>query len=313
MDVHQNAKNTPHGRRLMVERLAEGWSVARVAAAAGVTPKTVRTWRTRHALEGEAGLADRSSRPHHSPTRLGEAAQAEILALRRQRLSGPAIARRLGRPVATVGLVLRRHRLSRLQALDPKPEIVRYQRARPGELIHLDIKKLGRIDGVGHRITGDRTQRRRGIGWDFLHVCVDDASRLAYTEILPDERKESAVAFLERAIAWFASLGVTVERVMTDNGAAYVSRAFRAACETARIKHKRTRPYTPRTNGKAERFIQTSLRERAYLQAFTSSAERSAAMRPWLHRYNRHRPHSALGGKPPVTRMTKDNLLGNDN
>jgi len=161
-------------------------------------------------------------------------------------------------------------------------------------------------------ITGDRTQRRRGIGWDFLHVCVDDASRLAYTEILPDERKESAVAFLERAIAWFASLGVTVERVMTDNGAAYVSRAFRAACETARIKHKRTRPYTPRTNGKAERFIQTTLREWAYLQAFTSSAERSAAMRPWLHRYNRHRPHSALGGKPPVTRMTKDNLLGND-
>ena len=180
-------------------------------------------------------------------------------------------------------------------------------------------------------ITGDRTQRRRGIGWDFLHVCVDDASRLAYTEILPDERKESAVAFLERAIAWFASLGVTVERVMTDNGAAYVSRAFRAACETARIKHKRTRPYTPRTidskavdpvpqgtarsssrRGKAERFIQTSLREWAYLQAFTSSAERSAATRPWLHRYNRHRPHSALGGKPPVTRMTKDNLLGND-
>jgi transposase InsO family protein len=223
-----------------------------------------------------------------------------------------AIARRLGRPVATVGLVLRRHRLSRLQALDPKPEIVRYQRARPGELIHLDSKKLGRIDGVGHRITGDRTQRRRGIGWDFLHVCVDDASRLASTEILPDERKESAVAFLERAIAWFASLGVTVERVMTDNGAAYVSRAFRAACETARIKHKRTRPDTPRTNGKAERFIQTTLREWAYLQAFTSSAERSAAMRPRLHRDNRHRPHSALGGKPPVTRMTKDNLLGND-
>jgi hypothetical protein len=157
MDVHQNAKNTPHGRRLMVERLAEGWSVARVAAAAGVTPKAVRTWRARHALEGEAGLADRSSRPHHSPPRLGEAAQAEILALRRQRLSGPAIARRLGRPVATVGLVLRRHRLSRLQALDPKPEIVRYQRARPGELIHLDIKKLGRIDGVGHRTPRGRS------------------------------------------------------------------------------------------------------------------------------------------------------------
>ena len=189
MDVHQHAKSTPSGRRLMVRRLAEGWSVARVAAAAGVTVKTVRKWQGRHAREAEAGLADRASRPHASPNRLPDAAVAEILALRRQRLSGPAIARQLGRPVATVGLVLRRHRLARLTTLDPKPEIVHYQRERPGELIHLDIKKLGRIDGVGHRITGDRTQRRRGIGWDFLHVCVDDASRLAHTEILSDERK----------------------------------------------------------------------------------------------------------------------------
>ena len=312
MDVHQNAKTTPHGRRLMIERLAEGWTVARVAAAAGVTAKTVGKWRGRHAQEGEAGLADRSSRPHASPSRLPDAVVAEILALRRQRLSGPAIARRLGRPISTVGLVLRRHRLARLHLLDPKPEIVRYQRDRPGELIHLDIKKLGRIGGVGHRITGDRRGQKKGIGWEFLHVCVDDASRLAYTEILPDERKESAVAFLERAIAWFASLGVTVERVMTDNGSAYRSHAFRKACEAAHLKHKRTKPYTPRTNGKAERFIQTSLREWAYLQAFPTSAGRTAAMRPWLHDYNRHRPHSALGGKPPFTRLPKDILLGND-
>ena len=312
MDVHQNAKNTPRGRRSMIQRLAEGWTILAVAAAFDVDPKTVRKWRARFLAEGEAGLADRSSRPHRSPTRLGEAAQGEILALRRQRLSGPAIARRLGRPVATVGLVLRRRGLGRLSTLDPKPELVRYQRERPGELIHLDIKKLGRIDGVGHRITGDRTRRARGIGWDFLHVCVDDASRLAYTEILPDERKESAVAFLERALAWFASLGVTVERVMTDNGSAYRSHAFRQAIHDAGLKHKRTRPYTPRTNGKAERFIQTSLREWAYLQAFASSTERSAAMLPWLHRYNRHRPHSALGGKPPSARLPKDNLLGND-
>ncbi len=312
MDVHQNAKNTPRGRRSMIQRLAEGWTILAVAAAFDVDPKTVRKWRARFLAEGEASLADRSSRPHRSPTRLGEAAQGEILALRRQRLSGPAIARRLGRPVATVGLVLRRRGLGRLSTLDPKPELVRYQRERPGELIHIDIKKLGRIDGVGHRITGDRTRRARGIGWDFLHVCVDDASRLAYTEILPDERKESAVAFLERALAWFASLGVTVERVMTDNGSAYRSHAFRQAIHDAGLKHKRTRPYTPRTNGKAERFIQTSLREWAYLQAFANSAERSAAMQPWLHRYNRHRPHSALGGKPPSTRLTKDNLLGND-
>ncbi len=226
--------------------------------------------------------------------------------------SGPAIARQLGRPVSTVGLILRRYQLGRLTALDPKPAIVRYQRERPGELIHLDIKKLGRIDGVGHRITGERRGQKRGIGWEFLHVCVDDASRLAYTELLPDERKESAVAFLERALAWFAMLGVTVERVMTDNGSAYRSHAFRKACQAAGLKHKRTKPYTPRTNGKAERFIQTSIREWAYRQAFTSSAQRTAAMRPWLHGYNRLRPHSALGGKPPFTRLPRDNVLGND-
>jgi len=312
MDAHQNAKNTPRGRRSMIQRLAEGWTILAVAAAFDVDPKTVRKWRDRHAALGEAGLLDRSSRPHRSPTRLGEATEAEILALRRRRLSGPVISRQLGRPVSTVGLVLRRRGLGRLNALDPQPRPIRYQRERPGELLHLDIKKLGRIAGLGHRVTGDRTGRARGVGWEFLHVCVDDASRLAYTEILPDERKESAVAFLERALAWFAGLGVAVERVMTDNGSAYASRAFREACATARVKHRRTRPYTPRTNGKAERFIQTSLREWAYLQAFNSSAERTAAMQPWLHAYNRHRPHSALGGKPPFTRLPKDNLLGNN-
>jgi transposase-like protein len=179
MDVHQNARTTWHGRLLMIHRLAEGWSVASVAAAAGITPKTVAKWRDRHADEGAAGLVDRSSRPHHSPTRLAAADEAEIVRLRRQRLSGPAIARELGRPVATVGVVLRRHQLGRLGALDPKPDIIRYQRARPGELIHVDIKKLGKIQGAGHRITGDRRGQKRGIGWDFLHVCIDDASRLA--------------------------------------------------------------------------------------------------------------------------------------
>ena len=181
-------------------------------------------------------------------------------------------------------------------------------------MIHLDTKKLGRIQGIGHRITGDRTgqSNKRGTGWEALHVAIDDASRLAYTELLPDETKESAVAFLARALAWFARHGITVERVMTDNGSAYRSHAFRQAILDAGLRHKRTRPYTPRTNGKAERFIQTSLREWAYLQAFFSSAERTAAMRPWLHRYNRLRPHSALGGKPPFTRLPGDNLLGND-
>jgi transposase InsO family protein len=312
MDVHQNARTTPHGRLLMIRRLAEGWTVTAVAVAFGVDAKTVRKWRDRHAVEGDAGLGDRSSRPQRSPTRLAAEALAGIEALRRQRLSGPAIARKLGRPVSTVGAVLRRQGLGRLTKLDPRPPIIRYEREFPGELLHIDVKKLGRIDGIGHRITGDRRSQKRGIGWEFLHVCIDDASRLAYTEILPDERKASAVAFLERALTWYAALGVTAERVMTDNGSAYRSHAFRKACETAGLKHKRTRPYTPRTNGKAERFIQTSLREWAYLQAFESSADRTRAMRPWLHSYNRHRPHSALGGRPPFSQLPRDNLLGND-
>jgi transposase InsO family protein len=313
MDVHQNARTTPRGRSLMIRRLAEGWPIAAVAAAFGVDARTVRKWRDRHATAGDAGLADRSSRPHHSPTRLAGTVEAEIEALRRQRLSGPAIARQLGRPVATIGVVLRRRGLGRLKALDPKPAVIRYQRDRPGELIHIDIKKLGRIDGIGHRISGDRRGQKRGTGWEFLHVCIDDASRLAYTEILPDERKESAVAFLERALAWYATLGVTVERVMTDNGSAYRSHLFRRAIGDAGLKHKRTRPYRPQTNGKAERFIQTSLREWAYLQAFESSTARSQAMRPWLHAYNTERPHAALAGKSPLTRLNRDNLHSNDN
>lgn len=312
MDVHQNARTTPHGRSLMIRRLADGWSMAAVAAAFGVDARTVRKWRDRHADAGDAGLADRSSRPHHSPSRLSAPVEAEIEALRRQRLSGPAIARQLGRPVATIGVVLRRRGLGRLEALDPKPAVIRYQRDRPGELIHIDIKKLGRIDGIGHRISGDRRGQKRGTGWEFLHVCIDDASRLAYTEILPDERKESAVAFLERALAWYATLGVTVERVMTDNGSAYRSHLFRRAIGDAGLKHKRTRPYRPQTNGKAERFIQTSLREWAYLQAFESSTARSQAMRPWLHRYNTERPHAALAGQSPLTRLNPDNLHSND-
>lgn len=312
MDVHQNARTTPHGRSLMIRRLADGWPIAAVAAAFGVDARTVRKWRDRHATAGDAGLADRSSRPHHSPTRLAGSVEAEIEALRRRRLSGPAIARQLGRPVATIGVVLRRRGLGRLEALDPKPAVIRYQRDRPGELIHIDIKKLGRIDGIGHRISGDRRGQKRGTGWEFLHVCIDDASRLAYTEILPDERKESAVAFLERALAWYATLGVTVERVMTDNGSAYRSHLFRRAIGDAGLKHKRTRPYRPQTNGKAERFIQTSLREWAYLQAFESSTARSQAMRPWLHRYNTERPHAALAGQSPLTRLNRDNLHSND-
>ncbi len=318
MDIHKNARTTPHGRMLIIERLRDGWMVAHAAAAAGVDPRTVRKWRDRFAAEGAAGLADRSSRPRRSPRRLAEHEEAEIEALRRQRLTGPAIARRVGRPTSTVGVVLRRRGLGRLRVLDPRVPVVRYERERPGELLHIDIKKLGRIDGIGHRITGDRTgqsNRRgdgRGLGWEYVHVAVDDASRLAYTEMMADERKESAVAFTRRAVEWFARHGVRVERVMTDNGSAYKSFAFRDLLTEQAIRHKRTRPYTPRTNGKAERFIQTSLREWAYAQPFQTSADRAAAMLPWITTYNHHRPHSALGGKPPISRIAKDNLLGND-
>jgi transposase InsO family protein len=314
MDVHQNARTTPHSRMLMVERLNGGWSVAATAAAFGVDPKTVRKWRARHAAEGEAGVRDRSSRPHQSPTRLDAAAEAQIVALRQERLSGPAIARHLGRPVSTVGVVLRRRGLSSLPALEPRPPLIRYERERPGELIHIDSKKLGRIDGVGHRITGDRRGRsgKRGAGWEALHVAVDDRSRLAYTAILPNEKKESACAFLARALAFFAQNGVRVERVMTDNGSAYKSRAFQAALAQAGVTHTRTRPYTPRTNGQAERFIQTSLREWAYASPYQSSQERTQAMPTWLCNYNSRRPHSALGGPPPISRLSKDNLLEND-
>lgn len=318
MDAHENARTTPHSRMLIVERLAAGWTVAAVAAALGTSPRTVRKWRDRFAAEGETGLRDRSCRPHGSPARLSASAEGEIEALRRQRLSGPAIARQLRRPVSTVGHALRRLGLGRLAALDPPRQIIRDEREQPGELIHIDTKKLGRIEGIGHRITGDRTRqsskrgRGEGIGWEYLHVAIDDASRLAYTALLPNEKQESAVRFLEDALAWFAAHGVVVERVMTDNGSAFKSKLFATALQAHGLQHKRTRPYTPRTNGKAERFIQTSLREWAYAAPFHSSAERARAMPSWLCHYNSLRPHSALGGRPPISRLARDNLLGSD-
>ena len=318
MDAHENARTTRHSRMLIVERLGAGQAIGAVATSLGITPRTVRKWRDRFAAEGLPGLRDRSSRPAFSPTRLPPETTARIEALRRQRRSGPAIARELGLPVSTTGLELRRLGLNRLSALDAKPVIIRYERDHPGELIHIDIKKLGRIDGIGHRITGDRHGQsnkrgnKRGTGWEYLHVAIDDASRLAFTAMMPDERKESAVAFLDAAIAWFKAHGVTVQRVMTDNGPAYKSHAFAKAIAAHGLKHKRTRPYTPRTNGKAERFIQTSIREWAYATPFQTSAERTRAMHPWLHDYNTARPHSALKGKPPLSRICKDNVLDND-
>ena len=300
---------------LMVRRvLDENCPAAKVAADFGVSERTVRKWLARWRAGGEPALNDRSSAPARQ-RRLPPEQVAAIAALRRQRLTSPGIARRLRLPLSTVGCVLRRLGLGRLKNLDPPAQVVRYQRERPGELVHIDTKKLGRIAGIGHRITGRRSgmiNRHRGIGWEYLHVAVDDASRLAYTEILPDERKPRAIAFLERALVWFARHGVTVERIMTDNGNAYRSHAFRAACTGAGVRHLRTKPYTPRTNGKAERFLQTVMRECAYAHAFQSSQERAAALPRWLHIYNVHRPHTALAGQSPISRLVVNNLLGND-
>ena len=313
MNVHKNARLTPQGRLLMVGRIEEqGWRVADAAAAAGLSVRRAYEWLKRYRAGGEIDLHDRSSTPARYRAPEPSQRDAEIERLRRQRMTGNRIACALGLPRSTVGAVLRRLGLGRLKALDPPVQVVRYERERPGELLHMDTKKLGRIDGVGHRITGQHSGmvKNRGIGWEVLHVCIDDASRLAYTELLPDEKKESAIAFLDRALAWFSRLGIAIERVMTDNGSAYRSHAFRGRLEEFGIRHIRTRPYTPKTNGKAERFIQTSLREWAYARAYQSSAERGRAMLPWIVDYNQTRPHSALGGKPPLAKL--NNVLGFD-
>ena len=304
MNMHKNARLMPQGRLLLVQRvLDQGWTVGSAAGAAGLSERQAYRWLARYRAGGRAGLLDRSSAPRRRRHQVPAARVAEIERRRRQRLSGPAIARQLGMPVSTVGGILRRLGLGRLATLEPRPPIVRYERERPGELLHIDTKKLGRIAAVGHRITGDRRDRRRGAGWEAVHVCIDDASRLAYGEVLPDERKTSAVPFLKRAVAWFAHRGVTVERVMTDNGSAYRSHHWRQACGALALRHLRTRPYTPRTNGKAERFIQTSLREWAYARPFATSDERTAALIPWLDHYNTARPHAALAHQPPCTRL----------
>jgi transposase InsO family protein len=257
-------------------------------------------------------LHDHSSAPHHCPHRLAPESIAAIEHLRRQRQSGPVIAQALGLARSSVGLVLRRLGLNRLDRLEPKPVPIRYERERPGELLHLDIKTLGRFDRIGHRITGTMVNHNkgRGVGWEHLHVAIDDASRLAYTEVMPSLGKEDATAFLNRALGWFERLGVRVERVMTDNGSAYSSKLFANAIQTAGVRHIRTRPYRPQTNGKAERFIQTSLREWAYAQPYQTSEHRKQAIGPWTDAYNLKRPHSAIGGTTPFQRLT--NLLGND-
>jgi transposase InsO family protein len=313
MNVHKNARLTRHGRERIVRQVESGQTPEAVAEAAGVCPRTVRKWVDRYHREGLDGLNDRSSRPHRLRRPTPEAIVRMIERLRRQRWTGKQIAVEAGVSPATVSRVLRRLGLNKLSTLEPEP-VRRYEREHPGELIHLDIKKLGRIGSVGHRITGRRTgvvNRHLGIGWEFVHVCIDDASRVAFVQVMPDERQASAVAFLEAALAYYITLGIRVERVMTDNGSCYRSKAFTAACKRLGLRHIFTRPYTPKTNGKAERFIQTSLREWAYARAYNSSYERTAELLHWLHRYNWHRPHGSLGSKPPISRLglDRDNLL----
>jgi transposase InsO family protein len=294
----------------MVERVRlHGWSRAEAAAAAGVSLTCLRTWLGRYEA-GDSALADRSSAPQGGSHRLTADQVDAIEQLRRERQTGPQIAAATGIARSTVGAVLRRLGLGRLSALDPRPPAVRYERAAPGEIIHLDTKKLGRIVRPSHRVTGNRRDGVAGAGWEHLHVAVDDASRLAYTEVLADEKKETATAFLIRALCWFERHGVTVDRVMTDNGSAYRSKLFRDTCAAVEAKHIRTRPYTPRTNGKAERFIQTSLREWAYARPYQTSADRTKAMAPWIDAYNLTRPHAGIHGLSPWQRL--NNLLGND-
>ncbi|WBP90699.1 IS481 family transposase [Kitasatospora cathayae] len=318
---HRNARLTVHGRRLLVERVRAGRPVAHVAAEMGISRTTAHKWVRRWRAEGEAGLHDRPSRPHTTPHRTPDAIEARICDLRRERKLGPArIGPIIGLPASTVHRILTRHGLNRLRWMDrPTGQVIRrYERERPGELVHVDIKKLGNIpDGGGHRVmdrqagesnrhatTGLRTPSGTPkIGYSHIHTAVDDHTRLAYSEILPDERKETAVGFWQRAQDFFASLGITVERVLTDNGSCYKSHLWRDTLRASGIAHKRTRPYRPQTNGKVERFNRTLLDEWAYQRPYTSNQERAEALPDFLHRYNYHRCHTALGGQPPISRV----------
>jgi transposase InsO family protein len=302
---HQGARLTVHSREVIVARHAQGMPAARLARDFGVSVRTVHKWLRRYREGGRAALANGASAPVRRPARLDQTRIALICELRRRfRLTAATIAARLGLARSTVARWLGRLGLGRLSALETPPPVRRYQRERPGELIHLDIKKLGRFDRPGHRRTGTRAGcRNRGAGWEFVHVAVDDATRLAYVEVLGDERRESAAAFLERALAWFATRGIRVERVMTDNGSCYRSRLFGARLRGRSIRHIRTRPYTPKTNGKAERFIQTLLREWAYGATYATSDARNRDLPRWLDWFNTQRPHSALNGKPPSAAM----------
>jgi len=317
MRIHANARTCPNSRRLLVKRIEEeNWSLMVAAEAAGISERSARKWLARWRAEGEAGLLDRSSAPKRVPSRLPADRLQAIEALRRLRMTAAEIAEVLGMALSTVSRWLVRIGLGKRSRLTPPEPPNRYERKRPGELIHVDIKKLARISarGAGHRMTGNRKsqfsqgpehERRRATGWEFVHVCVDDATRLAYVEVLSDEKGATAAGFLRRAVAWFKGMGIAVERVLSDNGACYRSRAHAEACAELDMRHLFTRPYRPRTNGKAERFIQTLTNRWAYGAIYGSSVERTGALPGWLDHYNFRRRHGSLGHRPPAARLAE--------
>jgi len=321
MKLHANARTCPRSRRLAVERVErEGWTLTPAAsAAAGVSVRTISKWLSRYRAEGEQGLLDRCSAPSTVPLRTDERRVSVIAGLRRLRMTGAEIAETLGMPVSTVSGILTRIGLGKLWRLEPTEPANRYEKKRPGELVHVDVKKLGRISGgAGHRVTGDRRRQgssshsARAVGWEYVHVAVDDATRLVYVEVLDDEKAATAVGFLRRAVAHFAAYGVRVERLMTDNGSAYRATIHALACRALGIKHLRTRPYRPRTNGKAERFIRTLLGGWAYGAIYRTSDERRHALAGWLDFYNRRRPHRSLGRQAleRLQTLNRNNVLG---
>ena len=321
MRLHANAKTCPNSRLLICQRVFDqNWPLMSAAEAAGVSERTAAKWVARFRSQGVAGLQDRSSAPASIPHRTPQRRVQAIEALRRLRMTASEIAELLSMALSTVSAILQRIGLGKRSRLEPPEPPNRYERRHPGELIHIDVKKLGRILRPGHRVTGDRRSRKKtgtgarrlGVaGWEFCHVCVDDHSRVAYVEVLEDERGNTAAGFLRRACAWFERQGVKVKRVMTDNGPAYVSHAHADACRELGLRHIRTRAYRPRTNGKAERFIQTMLREWAYERIYGNSTDRTAMLSVWLERYNLKRPHGSLGHQPPASRL--NNLAGNYN
>ena len=312
MDIHKNARLTVKMREQLAKRVLEqGLTLKQAAACFNVSARTAGKWAARYRADGRAGLPDRSSRPRRlrkpTPAELVERVQR----LRKERWTGLRIAQHTGLSQATVSRILRRLKLSRMRDLEPRVAVQRYEHAAPGDLLHLDIKKLGRFSAEGMRIHGDPSRRTRGLGWEYVHVAIDDHSRIAFSDIFANEQADSAVQFLYRALAYYARLGIRFKAVLTDNGPAYASRRFALACQQLGLKHRRTRPYTPRTNGKAERFIQTALREWAYGRSYPNSKQRAEQLPRWIHQYNWHRPHGSLDASPPICRagFDRNNLL----